>query len=74
MIKKLQQMWKAAAASPKEKRAHDVSLAVAALMVEVMRMDGRLDEAERSRMMVALEKLFALAVADIHALIEQASA
>ncbi len=74
MIKKLQQMWKAAAASPKEKRAHDVSLAVAALMVEVMRMDGRLDEAERSRMMVALEKRFALSVAEIHALIEQASA
>ncbi|OIO72688.1 MAG: hypothetical protein AUJ57_05535 [Zetaproteobacteria bacterium CG1_02_53_45] len=73
MIKKLQQMWKAAAASPKEGRGHDVSLAVAALMVEVMRMDGHLDEAEHSTMMVALEKRFGLSYSEIHALIEQAA-
>ena len=73
MIKKLQQMWNAAATSSKEERKHDVSLAVAALMVEVMGMDGKLDEAERSTMVLALEKRFALSGAEIHALIEQAT-
>ncbi|GAV19666.1 tellurite resistance protein TerB [Mariprofundus micogutta] len=74
MIRKLQKMWKTAAVSTKEQRGHDVSLAVAALMVEVMRMDGHLHEAERSSMMVALEKRFDLSETEIHALIEQASA
>jgi len=74
MIKKLQQMWKSAASSPKEARKHDVSLAVAALMVEVMRMDGHLHDAERNTMVIALEKRFALSASEIHTLIEDAAA
>jgi len=74
MIKKLHQMWKNAAASETGDRKHDVSLAVAALMVEVMRMDGLLDEAERSSMMISLKKRFSLSESEVHLLIEQATA
>jgi len=73
MIKKLQKMWKTAATSGKEERKHDVSLAVAALMIEVMRMDGHLHDAERNAMVIALEKRFGLSGAEIHTLIEQAT-
>jgi len=73
MIQKLKQMWKNAAESPKEEREHDVALAVAALMVEIMRMDGHLQEAERSEIIRHLETRFALSHAEIHVLIEQAA-
>jgi len=73
MIAKLKQMWAKAADSPTEHRQHDVSLAVAALMVEIMRMDGKLDAAERNSISRHLAKRFALNTAEIDALIEQAS-
>ncbi|RLL51573.1 hypothetical protein D8Y20_08780 [Mariprofundus sp. EBB-1] len=73
MIQKLKQMWKKAAESPQEERKHDVTLAVAALMVEIMRMDEKLQDAERSEIIKHLEKRFALSHAEIHVLIEQAS-
>ena len=73
MIRKLQTLWKKAADTPSDKREHDVSLAVTALMVEVMRMDGKLDEAERSEIVLAVEKRFGLSQTEINALIEQAS-
>ncbi|MDQ6996258.1 MAG: TerB family tellurite resistance protein [Mariprofundus sp.] len=72
MINTLKQMWKQAAASPQEKNKHDVSLAVAALMVEVMRMDGHLESSERSEIILALEKRFGLSQVKIHDLIETA--
>ncbi|NWF37542.1 TerB family tellurite resistance protein [Mariprofundus sp. NF] len=73
MIKKLQTLWRKAADTPKEKRQHEVSLAVTALMVEVMRMDGKLDEAERSEIVLAIEKRFSLSKAEVHELIEVAA-
>ncbi len=72
MINKLKQMWKQASGSPQEKKKHDVSLAVAALMVEVMRMDGHLESAERSEIILALEKRFGLDQVEIHDLIDNA--
>ncbi len=72
MINTLKQMWKQAAASPQERKKHDLSLAVAALMVEVMRMDGHLESAERSEIILALEKRFGLGQVEIHELIENA--
>ena len=72
MIQKLKQMWKKAAASPQASKKHDVSLAVAALMVEVMRMDDKLEDAEHSAIMLAIEQRFGLSELEIHALIEQA--
>lgn len=72
MIQKLKQMWKQAAASPEASKKHDVSLAVAALMVEIMRMDDKLEDAEHSAIMLALEQRFGLSEDEIHVLIEQA--
>lgn len=73
MIRKLQKLWRNAAETPLEKRQHEVSLAVTALMVEVMRMDGKLDEAERSEIVLAIKKRFGLSKAEVHELIEVAS-
>ena len=73
MIRKLQTLWKKAAETPKAKREHEVSLAVTALMVEVMHMDGKLDEAERSEIVLAVEKRFGLSQAEVHELIELAA-
>jgi len=73
MIQKLKQMWKKAADSPKEERQHSVALAVAALMVEIMRMDGHLQEAERSAIIRHLENRFDLSHTEIHHIIEQAT-
>ena len=72
MIQKLKQMWKQAAASPDTTKKHDVSLAVTALMVEIMRMDDKLEDAEHSAIMLAIEQRFSLSEDEIHALIEQA--
>lgn len=72
MIDRLRQMWKKAAKSPQGRRQHDVSLAVAALMVEIMRLDGKLAEAEHSEIVVALEQRFGLSESEIHELVEQA--
>ena len=72
MIQKLKQMWKKAAVSDQASKKHDVSLAVAALMVEIMRMDDKLEDAEHSAIMLAIEQRFGLSELEIHALIEQA--
>jgi uncharacterized tellurite resistance protein B-like protein len=72
MIQKLKQMWKKAAVSPKASKKHDVSLAVTALMVEIMRMDDKLEDAEHSAIMLAIGQRFGLSENEIHVLIEQA--
>ncbi|MFQ5582473.1 MAG: TerB family tellurite resistance protein [Mariprofundaceae bacterium] len=72
MIDRIRRLWKNAAESPSQSREHDVSLAIAALMVEVMRMDDKLAKAEHSQIMLALEQRFGLSEVEIHALIEQA--
>lgn len=72
MIDRLKRMWTRAARSPAGRKRHDVSLAVAALMVEIMRLDGKLAEAEHSQIVIALEQRFGLAESEIHELIEQA--
>ncbi len=73
MIQKLKQMWKKAAESPVDDRQHDVSLAVAALMVEIMRMDGQLQDSERNEIIRRLQQRFDLDVAEVDALIKQAT-
>ena len=72
MIQKLRQMWKQAAASEPDKKAHELSLAVAALMVEVMRMDGQLQHAEQAEITRSLALRFSLQPEEISALIRQA--
>jgi len=73
MIQKLKQMWKKAADSPVDNRQNEVSLAVAALMVEIMRMDGKLQETERNEIIKRLQARFALSSSDVEDLIKQAT-
>ncbi len=56
-----------------DKHEHDIALAVAALMVEVMLMDGKLDDAERSVIHAILSKRFELSGEKINALIKRAT-
>ena len=72
MIRALKQMWAQAAASPSATKQHDVALAVAALMTEVMRMDGEADAAERAHIVGRLEQRFGLDTTAVHRLIEDA--
>jgi len=73
MIDKLKKMWKKAADSPVDDRQHEVSLAVAALMVEIMRMDGKLQESERNEIIQRLQQRFGLGDAEVDALLMQAT-
>ena len=72
MIDRLRRLWKKAAQSPDKSAGRDVSLAVAALMVEVMRMDDRLDDAEHSEIMAALAHRFDLSDSEINDLVKRA--
>ncbi len=72
MLKKLKAMWSEDDDSDSSKRKHDISLAVTAVMVEIMHIDGKLDKAEHDAVIVAIERRFALPASEIHALIEKA--
>lgn len=71
MIDSLRQLWNKASTPRKE---HDIALAVAALMIEIMRMDGRLEKAEHEQVLQLLQQRFQLTDEDIHALVEHAGA
>lgn len=71
MIKSLKKFFTPSAKGVAEP-ARDISLAVAALLVEVMRIDDILEEAEQNSILIALERRFGLGHAAIHALIEEA--
>lgn len=73
MIDRLKRLWQSTqtrTANPEQRLA----LAVAALLVEVMRIDGRLQEVERLRVMTALQQRFHLPEQEISSIIEQARA
>jgi len=73
MIEKLKQLWEQAASSEENRSGHELSLAVAALMVEVMRMDGEQQRSERDEIARLLGKRFALTANELDSLIERAS-
>jgi len=74
MIKRLKGIFGDMAGEQRPGHKHDIALAVAALMVEVMMIDGRLDEAEHSVISSLLQRRFDLSAGDIHKLIERAKA
>ncbi|MDX8391516.1 MAG: TerB family tellurite resistance protein [Mariprofundaceae bacterium] len=59
--------------SDDKRHEHDIALAVAALMIEVMLMDGRLDDAEHNIITHLLKKRFELADDEIETLIKRAT-
>ena len=73
MIKRLKNLFRGMTGDEAPGTEHDIATAVAALMVEVMLMDGRLDEAEQGVIASLLKRRFSMDDAAIDALIRQAT-
>ena len=56
-----------------QKKKHDISLAVTAMMIEIMRIDGKLESAERQVIFQAIEKRFDLSHSEVETLITEAT-
>jgi len=74
MINRLKNFFRTTDGDPEHRIEHDITLAVAALMVEVMMVDGRLDASEHSVISALLQQRFSLSAEEIHSLIERATA
>jgi len=73
MIKTLKKIWgDTIPASPKQ-QAHDISLAVTALMVQIMQQDDHLDDAEHQAIIKGIQERFALSKKDAEQHIKQAT-
>ena len=72
MLKKLKTLWDGTTDKKSSNRKHDISLAVTAVMVEIMHIDGKLDEAEQGVIIRTIEKRFALPKEEVEALVEEA--
>ena len=72
MLSKLKALFTEEEKKP-ETKEHDISLAVTAMMIEIMRIDGKLDSAERKVIFDAIEKRFDLSHEAVETLIAEAS-
>ncbi len=72
MLQKLKNMWNKSDTANATNKEHDISLAITAVMVEIMHIDGKLDEAEHNEIITAVEKRFGLSTQEVHELVEQA--
>jgi len=73
IIKTLKGLWKTGTDGRSNAESLDITLAVTALMVEVMMMDGRLDDAERNEIVAALKARFGLTDNDARKQIDRAT-
>ncbi|MDX8407724.1 MAG: TerB family tellurite resistance protein [Mariprofundaceae bacterium] len=74
MLKSLKRLWNDAVSHPEAgARAHSLELCVAALMVEIMRVDGRIEAAERQQILEQLQQAFELTDQASENLLQQAS-
>ncbi len=60
MLKTFKKMWVTTTSSPSKRQEHDITLAVTALMVQVMQQDDRLDEREHHAIMQGIQARFNL--------------
>lgn len=72
MLKRLKKIWDGGASKKTDRRKHDISLAVTAVMVEIMHIDGKIDDAEHDTILEAIEKRFGLSATEVDKLIEEA--
>ena len=72
MLQKLKSMWNGDSKDDASEKKHDISLAITAVMVEIMHIDGKLDEAEHNEIITAVEKRFSLSSDEVHELVEKA--
>jgi uncharacterized tellurite resistance protein B-like protein len=74
MFSKLKALFTDDKAQEPENKEHDISLAVTAVMVEIMNADDELDNNEHNAIFAAIEKRFKLGHDEVEALIEEAKA
>ncbi|HKI60096.1 MAG TPA: TerB family tellurite resistance protein [Mariprofundaceae bacterium] len=72
MLKKLKTLWDGTADKKPGHRKHEISLAVTAVMVEIMHIDGKLDDAEHDTIIKTVEKRFDLSTDEVKKLLEEA--
>ncbi len=72
MLQKIKDMWKGSSKDGSAGKGHDISLAVTAVMIEIMHIDGKLEEAEHNKIVTAIEKRFELSTDEVHKLVEKA--
>lgn len=72
MLKKLKKIWNGSNDKKLTSRKHGISLAVTAVMVEIMHIDGKLDDAEHNTIIEAIEKRFGISTSEVDRLIEEA--
>jgi uncharacterized tellurite resistance protein B-like protein len=72
MLQKIKDMWKGSSKDESASKEHDISLAVTAVMIEIMHIDGKLEEAEHNEIIMAVEKRFGLPAEEVHELVERA--
>jgi len=72
MLQKLKAMWSSDSKDKSSSKEQGISLAVAAVMIEIMHIDGKLDEAEHNEIIMAVEKRFGLPTEEVHELVEKA--
>ncbi|MCF7820816.1 MAG: TerB family tellurite resistance protein [Mariprofundaceae bacterium] len=72
MLQKIKDMWSGDSKDDSADKGHEISLAVTAVMIEIMHIDGKLEEAERNEIIRAVEKRFGLSTSEVHALVEKA--
>ncbi len=73
MFSKLKALFTEEEKKPKTKE-HDISLAVTAVMIEIMNADDKLEDAEHQTIFTAIEKRFKLNHEEVEALIVEAKA
>ncbi len=72
MMNLLRSIRRAAAADPRKRQQHEPSLAIAVLMIELMRMDGHEHERELARLLSLLQQRLGLDDVNLRKLVERA--
>ncbi|MDQ6977114.1 MAG: TerB family tellurite resistance protein [Ghiorsea sp.] len=73
MLKKIKAMFHGSKTDESKAKKHDISLAVTAMMIEIMRIDGNLEDTERQVIFKAIEKRFDLSHEEVETLIKEAT-
>jgi uncharacterized tellurite resistance protein B-like protein len=72
MFSKLKALFTDDKAQEPENKEHDISLAVTAVMIDIMKADDKLEDSEHQAIFSAIEKRFKLSSDEVEALIEEA--
>ncbi|MDX8390283.1 MAG: TerB family tellurite resistance protein [Mariprofundaceae bacterium] len=72
MLSKIKALFTDSAKVESTHKKHDISLAVTAMMIEIMNIDGKLEAVEHNEIINAIERRFGLSNREVEMLIEDA--